>query len=518
MKIASIKLKNFRGYSNEVEFNLNDITAIIGKNDTGKSTILEALDIFFNDGKGLIKLDKNDINKSEYKKNNNEISITVCFKDLPKNITIDSSFVTKLEDEYLLNSNGQLEIIKKYSNASSNKTYIKAKHPQNPKCNNLFYKKNQDLKKIITDEDIKCNNLAINSSLRKAIWNYYKNELDLKECEIDLSKEETKKIWESLQKFLPVFSLFQSDRKNSDADSEVQDPLKEAIKQIFKDENIQNKLSEISKLVKTKISEVAERTLQKIKEMDLELANSLNPNIPESKDLKWQDVFKNVSITGDEDIPINKRGSGVRRLILLNFFRAEAERRRENRENTNIIYAIEEPETSQHTSNQIKLIDSLKELSKSTKTQILLTTHSPNIVKQIGIKNLRLVSENNGVKVVNTVKPIVLNSLNEVNYLAFGEISEEYHNELYGYIESDNLLNKFEEHKTLREYKKLKNNSIKFEKVTLSKYIRHQIHHPENKLNTRFTKCELKNSIEMMINFLKENSDKSNISKNQKDS
>ncbi|MEY8403925.1 AAA family ATPase [Oscillospiraceae bacterium 44-34] len=39
------------------------------------------------------------------------------------------------------------------------------------------------------------------------------------------------------------------------------------------------------------------------------------------------DVFKSVSITSDENIPINKRGSGSKRLILLNFFRAEVERR-----------------------------------------------------------------------------------------------------------------------------------------------------------------------------------------------
>ncbi len=68
-----------------------------------------------------------------------------------------------------------------------------------------------------------------------------------------------------------------------------------------------------------------------IREMNPEIANSLNPIIPPSEILKWADVFKNVSITGDENIPINKRGSGVKRLILLNFFRAEAERRKNSR-------------------------------------------------------------------------------------------------------------------------------------------------------------------------------------------
>lgn len=46
MKIDSIKIKNFRGYKEEVKIELNDLTVFVGKNDIGKSTILEALDIF----------------------------------------------------------------------------------------------------------------------------------------------------------------------------------------------------------------------------------------------------------------------------------------------------------------------------------------------------------------------------------------------------------------------------------------------------------------------------------------
>ena len=58
MKIKSMKIKNFRGYSDEIIVNFDDLTVIVGKNDVGKSTILEALDIFFNDGKGVIKIDR----------------------------------------------------------------------------------------------------------------------------------------------------------------------------------------------------------------------------------------------------------------------------------------------------------------------------------------------------------------------------------------------------------------------------------------------------------------------------
>ena len=48
-----------------------------------------------------------------------------------------------------------------------------------------------------------------------------------------------------------------------------------------------------------------------------------------------------------------KRREWVKRMILLNFFRAEAERKRKIiMKKSNIIYAIEEPETSQHQHDQ----------------------------------------------------------------------------------------------------------------------------------------------------------------------
>ena len=505
MKIASMKIQNFRGYNKEIEVNFEDLTVIVGKNDVGKSTVLEALDIFFNDGKGAVKFDKSDINNCGLADGNTEVSISVCFVDLPKNIVIDTSVSTSFESEYLLNDARQLEIIKRYSNTGNPKIYIKAKHPQNLKCSELLLKKNSELKKMITEEAIECESLSINATMRKALWEKYEDDLQLNECEIDVSKEDAKRIWENIAGYLPIYSLFQSDRKNSDTDSEVQDPLKEAVKQIINDESLREKLKDISDTIREKIKEVSERTLSKIKEMDEDIANSLNPVIPQDKDLKWQDVFKNVSITGDENIPINKRGSGVRRLILLNFFRAEAERRAVQNENANIIYAIEEPETSQHTNNQIKLIDALKDLSKLDKTQIIVTTHSSNIVKQLDYSNLRLIKNENSVKRVEGVKPgkLTYPSLNEVNYVAFGEVTEEYHNELYGHIEIQEWLKEYKKDKAMIAYtRQCRSGKTTVLQLTLTEYIRHQIHHPENINNRRFTKDELKTSIDMMRNFI----------------
>lgn len=47
MRLKKIKLTNFRGYRNTIEIPVDEaMTGIVGRNDFGKSTILEALAIF----------------------------------------------------------------------------------------------------------------------------------------------------------------------------------------------------------------------------------------------------------------------------------------------------------------------------------------------------------------------------------------------------------------------------------------------------------------------------------------
>lgn len=507
MKINTIKIANFRSYKNEIKINLDDLNVFVGKNDIGKSTILEALDIFFNENKGVVKLDKDDINKQSKSEGDTEIKISVVFSNLPNSLTIDTTNPTSLADEHLLTQSGCLEVIKKYPNAGKEKVFIKAYHPTNPKCADLLLKKNTDLKKLLTD-DIECEDKTKNAEIRKAIWNHYKDDLQLTEIEIELAKEDAKNTWTQLKTYMPLYSLFQSDRKNSDGDSEVQNPMKLAVQEILKDQRLMDSLNDVASEVEEKLNQVVGKTLEKLNEMNPEIAESLTPVIPSADSLKWIDVFKRVSITGDEDIPINKRGSGVKRLILLNFFRAEAERRKNEDNVPSIIYAIEEPETSQHPNHQRKLIEAFIKLSQSDNTQILLTTHSPSIVKLLEFDHIKLIKNEPNKEVVNVQgNKLPYPSLNEVNYLAFGESDDEYHNELYGYIESESLLSNYKSGKRTISYKKFRGNlnEIQIIQIIQSEYIRHQIHHPENDKNRRFTHQELQDSIRDMRVFIQKN-------------
>lgn len=504
MKIKSVAVNRFRGYEQPIRLEVNDLCVLVGRNDIGKSTLLEALDIFFNEGRGCVKLDKEDINKTCLLNGNDCIEIEVEFSEPPGRIVIDSANETTLQDEFLLTTEGTLHVIKRYPSAGREKVFIRANHPVNPGCKDLLHKKIQELRKMLDDQGLDCPDKTRSAELRKSIWRS-QTDLQLEECEIEVAKIDSKNIWEQLKTYMPLYSLFQSDRKNTDSDDEVQDPMRIAVKEILGDATIQASLTNIAEIVKDRLDKVAARTLAKLRELNPTIAGSLDPQLPEPASLKWADVFKTVSISGDGDIPINKRGSGVKRLVLISFFRAEAERRQSEASLPNIVYAIEEPETSQHPEHQRGLTDALIALSQAANTQVLLTTHSPEIVKRLKFENIQLVSDGTRERISRVLQnELPYPSLNEVNFAAFGEATFEYHNELYGFIEAEGRLDEYFTGKPLRSYKKIrKDGSTQKQEIALTEYIRHQIHHPENNQNARFTLQELADSIQEMRVFIK---------------
>ena len=210
-----------------------------------------------------------------------------------------------------------------------------------------------------------------------------KHELALKTVEVALDKAGAKDIWEKLQIYFPTYALFRADRPSVDSDAEVQDPMKLAVKQAIA--AVEHKLDDIRKEVETHALDVANRTLQKLNDMSPDLARQLKPKF--SAEPRWEGF--RLTLADENDIPINKRGSGVRRLILLNFFRAEAERRASESDSPHIICAIEEPEVSQHPENQEMLVNALLDLSSSDGQQVIVTTHVPRLAGLLPVDSIR---------------------------------------------------------------------------------------------------------------------------------
>lgn len=384
MKLARLRIRNFRCYKDEIAFDFDEMTAFVGRNDVGKSTIMDALEIFLNDGVP----DKNDASKNGDAK---DLTIICEFTGLPTSAVIDEDFPTTFQAEYLLNAESRLEIHKTYSGHTATPKCINiaafAIHPTAAGASDLLQLKNPELKKRAKELNINLNGIdqKINAQLRQQIRELV-GDLKLQPVFVPLNEENAKKAWEGIRGYIPVFALFKSDRASTDQDPEAQDPLKTAVKEAIKQK--EHELNAIVTHVETEVKRIAQKTLEKLKEMDPSLAQQLNPQFTAPK---WESLFK-ATITGDEDIPINKRGSGVKRLILLNFFRAKAEQQGKARDSAPVIYAIEEPETSQHPHNQRMLVSALMDLA--AENQVIITTHTPMLARTLQDSCLRYIHQN----------------------------------------------------------------------------------------------------------------------------
>lgn len=388
MKLKTLHLENFRCYKKNISIEFDDLTTFIGKNDIGKSTILEALEIFFNND--LVKIDSSDANIFGSK----EVTITCDFNELPAELILDSGEKTNLTDEYLTIEDGLLRIKKVYDCSKSKispTVYIIANHPSADGVENLLSLKEKELQKIIKEKGLQVP-LKGNPTMRKAIWSTV-DDLQLRTCEIEVSKtkEDGKEIWSKIDSYLPNFALFQSDRSSHDSDGEVQNPMKAAIQEAIAE--VQEEIYAIQKRINDKAMLIAEQTQAALRCIDENLANQLIPKFTPPAASKWNSLFS-IAMDTDEGIALNKRGSGVRRMILVGFFKAEAERKAKKTSKKNIIYAIEEPETAQHPNNQKILIKSFLELSKSENCQVILTTHSPSLAQELPVDCLRFINRN----------------------------------------------------------------------------------------------------------------------------
>ena len=78
MKIKSLRIKNYKTFDEEGIFlTLTDLATLVGENSTGKSNILEALDLFFNFSSGKVSRQS-----FHYDENKKEISMEIRFGKL----------------------------------------------------------------------------------------------------------------------------------------------------------------------------------------------------------------------------------------------------------------------------------------------------------------------------------------------------------------------------------------------------------------------------------------------------
>lgn len=402
MKIAKISIENFKGIKKRIEILTNDFNCIVGKNDVGKSTILNALDIFLNDKNPSID-DKNVYNES------GNIIIELSFTiNTTTRISIDESITTTFVDEELLDEENLL-VLKKKWDVIGKKTpraewYINRKIYT---TEDFLFMKEPDLinlcKKLGIETTKGSNEEYNNVEKRRKLREFYQaNSYEYSYEYTPLATTGTtrqKTILEAIKCLLPSFEYFKADTSLSESDNSIQKYFREKALNGLKGQVDTNELEET---IRNKVEE----SLSKI----TTLINSIVPeeeHITANVEFDWSKListtFKSEKDTAN--IPLASRGDGFRRITMMSYFEMLAE---ETKSDKNIIFGFEEPETFLHPQVQKQLYEKLNKMIK-VGYQIFITTHSPIIVSETEIEFIIFIQSINKEYIVSQNSNIDIN-------------------------------------------------------------------------------------------------------------
>jgi len=213
-------------------------------------------------------------------------------------------------------------------------------------------------------------------------------------------------------------------------------------------------------------------------------------------------------------IPIDKLSTGEKQIVFRGIYLLKNSKNLEN-----AVIMIDEPELSMHPKWQQNILKYYKDLftdSGTQKVQLLIASHSEHVLKEaLSDKNNNLVivltDDNGTIKAKAIDAPNVLPTITaaETNYLAFDIVSNDYHIELYGWLQDktnnntvkscDDYIKNSAEYNNTNHLKHSTHGATTYE--TLSTFIRNAIHHPDP--TRTYTQAELKTSIELLIQLCK---------------
>jgi AAA15 family ATPase/GTPase len=370
MKIKKIAIKNYRGIKERQEIPLANFSSIVGKNDSGKSIILNAIASFLNPK-------AYPITESDFNNPSEPIVIECSFCDDDIKETLESKIKSKIKkddglDEFLIDilPDGILTVQKLAYTPQKvfDNENILIDDFEDYKFSLLYSRSDDELSKLLKDNliEMPVSGIGRNSKLEKI--------KHIKEfCNKRGDKTTQRFIPDEykISSILPDIELFASDH-GLEADTSFKTNSLSEIKDYFTQQTSDNtkKLSKIQEEIKGEMAREAES----IKNYMSDYANikkvEINPNFD------WPKAISSVNVSfqlADDvmPIPMTHKGAGYRRLFMVARFRYLAEKKKGG----NIIYLIEEPETFLHPSAQEDLLNAFKDLSEDN--QIVITTHSP---------------------------------------------------------------------------------------------------------------------------------------------
>ncbi len=216
---------------------------------------------------------------------------------------------------------------------------------------------------------------------------------------------------------------------------------------------------------------------------------------------------------------IEGKGTGMQRAIALGIIQLYARSATPLDESnpTPLVLMLDEPETWLHPIAQLKLGEALSKIGE--REQVFIITHSPYLIKKFKPKKHSLTvlaGQGEDPRVERSTEFGLFGmgepTWGEINYRAFKVCSNDFHNELYGYVQrhveaqksddrsaTEKQVNCFLEREGMKKTKTWSRNPSFSYQTTLSVYVRNAIHHPENNLNAAVTADELIESTKSLV-------------------
>lgn len=375
MKIYDISITNFRGIRNLTNLKVGAINSFVGKNDSGKSNILKALDAFFND-----KFNSNDVFKGINENEKTEIIIRFDAEQTIHALALDSEGKIKLKKVFSFSTAGKL--IKELfyvSNDINDEQY-----------SNCWGIREAEINIYLTNLGIEFSRSGRGVTNISKIEKIDENTQNLGRVEKEhLADEYLKNLKKQYDFFeIPDYSLFDAEQDLNVSSTSFQTQFKPIATQSLQSS------SNLTSQIETNVQDDLENEFDIITEL-------MKRNVPNLERIKpsvscnWGNLVKfDLSLKFSEDvfdIPISNKGTGFKRLLMVAYFEYLAQKATKKYR----IFGIEEPETFLHPELQNDLLDSIIILSENS--QFFITTHSPVFAGATKKSNIVVVKKENEI-------------------------------------------------------------------------------------------------------------------------
>ncbi|WP_333810024.1 ATP-dependent nuclease [Flavobacterium sp.] len=378
MYISNITLTNYRGVKERREINLSPFASIVGKNDSGKTIILNAIASF-------LDLKNFAITITDFNIIGIPIEMEFSFKSGNIIELLSSKVKSKVKkteglDEFIEDFIFDENIVYRRTATRDGKSWsteeILIDDFVREDLKGLYFKSDEEISTIIEANAIQIpvEGKGRNSKAEK-----------IKHIKLHFAEEPRANFWimddMKIASLFPDVEMFKADY-GLEADTKFKTASVAEIEEYFTRE--QARFEDFQKEINLEMQKEAAILKSYMQEYATNLQDiDITPNVV------WKDAIKSVDVSfqfnGDEKfIPMTHKGTGYRRLFMVARFRYLAEKSKGN----NIIYLIEEPETFLHPTAQQDLLIALKELSYDN--QVITTTHSPVFAGATDVKGVVL--------------------------------------------------------------------------------------------------------------------------------